>query len=97
MKANHISKALSSDRAVCAVQSRHRDTNDGKGVVHYELVGATLESSKLVKRPTLLGSLLARVGALPVLPPPKPKGRRGPKPKARPVPPGEFCKEGGQS
>ncbi len=86
MKANQISKALSSERAVCAVQSRRRETNDGKGVVQYGFVGATLETSKLVKRPTLLGSLLARVGALPVLPLPKPKGRRGPKPKARPVP-----------
>jgi hypothetical protein len=68
MKAGQVSKALSSDRAVCAVQSRRRDTQDGKGVVQYELVGKTLETSKMVKRPTLLGSLLARVGALPVLP-----------------------------
>ena len=97
MKANHIRQAMASEKGECVMYSRGNPSNDGKGVVHYELVGASLETSKLVKRPTLLGSLLARVGALPVLPPPKPKGRRGPKPKVRPAPPGELCKEGGQS
>ncbi len=94
MKASQISKALSSDRAVCAVQSRRRDTGDGKGVVAYELVGMDTPSPKMVKRPTLLGSLLARVGALPVLPQSEKKRGRG---RPRKSPPGELCKEGGQS
>ncbi len=95
MKAIQISKALSSDRAVCAVMSRRpRDTGDGKGVVQFELVGMDTPSPKMVKRPTLLGSLLARVGALPVLPQSEKKRGRG---RPRKSPPGEFCKEGGQS
>ena len=60
-------------------------TQHGKGVLRPEFVGDTLGASKLVMRPTLLGGLLARIGALPVLPPVKPKGRRGPKPKNKGV------------
>ncbi len=94
MKASQISKALSSDRSVCMVQGRGREARDGKGVVQYELIGWDTPSPRMVKRPTLLGSLLARVGALPVLPQSEKKRGRG---RPRKSPPGELCKEGGQS
>ena len=81
MKEHHIRQHMASDKA----QRVAVTVQDGKGVLQYEFVGKTLSASKLVKRPTLLGSLLARIGALPVLPPVKPKGRRGPKPKNKGV------------
>lgn len=92
MKANRIRQAMASEKGESVMAGRFNRTGDGKGVLAYEFVGATLETSKLVKRPTLLGSLLARVGALPVLPQaPKKRGRGRP----RKSPPGEFCKDGG--
>jgi len=81
MKAHHIRQAMVSERVECIVGPRHRQSSDGKGVLVYEFVGKTLETSKLVKRPTLLGHLLARVGALPVLPKTPVKRRPGPKPR----------------
>lgn len=93
MKAKQISVAMSSDRAICMVQGRLRDAGAGNGVVRYEFVGSSLGTSRMVKRPTLLGSLLARVGALPVLPVVEKKRGRG---RPRKSPAGELCKDGGE-
>lgn len=83
MRVHKVRQMLASERGDVIISRNTVQTNDGRGVLAYEYVGRTLETSRLVKRPTLLGSLLARVGALPVLPPSKPKGKPGPKPKAR--------------
>ena len=85
MKVHKVRQAMASEKADIVLSRSTVRSNDGKGVLQYEFVGKTLSASKLVKRPTLLGSLLARIGALPVLPPVKPQGRRGPKPKNKGV------------
>jgi hypothetical protein len=90
MKLHKVRQAMASEKGE-TVLGRVVCRSDGKGVIAPEFVGRSLETAVLVRRPTLLGSLLQRVGALPVLPQ-TPK-KRGPG-RPRKSPPGDLCKGG---
>ncbi len=51
------------------------DLRNGHGIMRAAFEGPTLETSRLVHRPTLLGALLARSGNAPQIAPPPRRGR----------------------